>query len=578
MDSIPLIDPGVTGLHDVRPAGVFPVLAEGESIWVRGVASRPELEVGSGGRTIVRFHAKSLGTAANILHFPGILRRDFAAPTGSVVETVLAMPTLPVVVVQWSATGEATPTAVEVAFDGVTGRARLGDEGQVLVEGVGLEDGEEPGRGARLMEVRLVPQAADVRLDETEGRLRVTLRPAENGHVSLVLALGDAQGRPPPMAATRHVPSHALRAASGPTAGLLLGTGLPEVDDAVAWLRVRLAGQARRLSSDVDSASALSVGLAATAVGDRDSSAAVLSIVPADSATHGLLAARHAAVFGETGRARESAARWASESPVPSPLAALAARELADALHLVGDARTVASLRAIAAAQANPPSAPSGTAAGRSLPMAGRARPATGPLSMMGDPSSPLTTRGLDIADIATIVTGDYGAAERDPEAAWIAWREAIVDASGRVVTLWDDESSDGGSRTAGLLLTLSAGLLGLRADAGVGRLRIAPRLPRHLTRFEASGITVGSSAITVRYSATRDTLRYELVPEAAAVPPLVVFEPVVSGLPQAITIDGEVAELDPREKGARTVIPVQLPLDATRVVEITMPPDETSA
>ncbi len=578
MDSIPLIDPGVTGLHDVRPAGVFPVLAEGESIWVRGVASRPELEMGRGGRPIARFRAESLGTAANILRFPGILRRDFSAPTGSIVETVLAMPTLPVVVVQWSATGEATPTAVEVTFDGVARRARLGDEGQVLVEGVGLEDGVERGHGVPLMEVRLVPPAADVRLHETEGRLRVTLRPAENGHISLVLALGDAKGQPPPTTAARHTPSHAVRAASGPTAGLLLGTGLPDVDDAVAWLRVRLAGLARRLSPDVDSSSVLSVGLAATAVGDRDTSAAVLSIVPVDSATFGLLAARHAAVFGETGRARESAARWATESPAPSPLATLAARELADALHLVGDARTVATLQAIAAAQASPPSAPSRTGAGRSLPMAGRSRPATSPRSRVGDPSSPPTTRGLDIADIATILTGDYGVAERDPEAAWIAWREALVDASGRVVTLWDDDGIDGGSRTAELLLTLSAGLLGLRADAGVGRLRIAPRLPRHLTHFEASGITLGSSAVTVRYSATRDTLRYELVPEAGAIPPLVVFEPVVSGLPQGVAIDGEVAELDPREKGARTVVPVQLPLDATRVVEITMPAGATSA
>ncbi|MBT8488744.1 MAG: hypothetical protein KJO65_07985 [Gemmatimonadetes bacterium] len=574
MDSIPLIDVGLTGLHDARPAGVFPFLAEGESSWVRGVASRPELDVGRGGRPLVTIRPETMGMAANVLLFPGMARREFASAGGQVVETALALPTLPLAVVQWKGSREALPPSIVVLLHEVAAGPRVTDEGSVILEG-GRDSGTPP------MEIRLVPPAAEVRLDVVEGVVQVVFRPTASAHASLILAVGDKDGRRTSMAAAKHARSHAIRAAAGPAEGLEIRTGVADIDDAVAWLRVRLFGQARRITVGVDEGAALSIGLAATAVGDRDSSLAVLGSMAQDSVERALLAARHAAVFGETSRAREYASRWATRAPPPSSLVALTAVELADALHLAGDAASVSRLRALGEADTDPPS-PSrhdGTAGGRPLPSAGRSLP-------MARRSQP-DVDGLATTLLRRLLAGDPSADAVSPDAAWMAWRDRLVDGSGRIVTLWDEghpraaggspeqgpggrsPSGSGGSATAGLLLDLTSGILGVRADAAAGRIRIAPRLPNHLTRFEASGIRVGSSTIKLRFSATPEILRYELVPESAAVPPLVIFEPSMSGRPREVRVDGGVAELDARASGSRTVVPVQLPLDALRVVEI---------
>lgn len=539
MDSLPLVDPALPGLQDARPAGVFPFLVEGESIWVYGTASRPELHVGAGRRRIVTIKADGLGTAANLLLHPGMSRRDFATTGGTVVETALAIPTLPLVVVQWDGQGDGRPPSIEVFIHGAAGDVRSGDT-------------EVSGPGG--LEIRLVPTATDVHLDDGEGGTRVTLLPVAEGHVSLVVGLGDADGRrSAPMAAAGHARSHAVRAAAGPGEGLLLHTGIAEVDDAVAWLRTRLAGQARRLAGDTDPAVARSVGLAASAIGDREASAKAVVSTEVGSATRALLAGRHASVFGETREARECAARWTrpgEEPPSPSPLVALAATELADALHMTGDAETVSKLRGLAAS--TPVLAPTG----RSLPMAGRTA------------STSLT----ESATLRMLLAGDPASVTADPDTAWAEWRRQLVDDSGRTVTLWDQEppwTVRTGSVAADLMLALASGILGVRADAPAGRIRIAPRLPRHLTRFEATGIRVGRSVVTLRYTSTPEVSRFEIEPVEASVPPLLVFEPAVSGRPVGVRVDGEVADLRSHESGTRTVIPVQLPLDATRIVEI---------
>lgn len=635
MDPIPSIDTSLSGLHDARPAGVFPFLVEGEVVWVRGVASRPELRVGRGRHVIATIRPAGLGAAANVLLFPGIVRRDFASALGSVVETVLATPTLPLVVVQWAADRGGLPESIGVELhdasragdlpldiDGAGGRlvAEVVDGARIVVH-AGVVDAS----AASSMEIQLAPDAAKATVRAVADGIGAVLRPQGGDHVSLVLALasGTGQERRPPSRpgvsgraqrgrpasavadAARHTSGHAVRAARGPTEGLLLRSGLKAADDGVAWLRARLAGQAHRLTLEAPPAAALSIGLAASLVGDRGASEAALASTPDDSPTRALLAARHAAVFGDTAAAWESARRWAERADVASnisALAPLAAQELADALHLSGDPETISSLRRIALLgrsapterRADPSRSPSGVdeAGGRTLPMAGRASPSdpTARLRglLTGDPSALAPTVQQPALEAAYRATATF---QSEPDAAWMEWRRLLGqgDGSGRMVTLWDESdpgspegqveppagrseegsSFVGGSLTAELLLALASGLLGLRSDAAAGRIRIAPTLPGHLTRFEVSGITVGGSTISMRYAVEGDMLRYELTPETGSVPPLLVFEPSIDGRPLEVRIDGNVAELDPRQARGRTVVPVQLPLDAVRTVEI---------
>jgi len=125
------------------------------------------------------------------------------------------------------------------------------------------------------------------------------------------------------------------------------------------------------------------------------------------------------------------------------------------------------------------------------------------------------------------------------------------------------------GSSTADLLLALVHGLLGLEHDAPVGRLRIAPRLPSHLTSFAVRGIALGDSSLRLEYERDASTHHFELTPEFASVPPLIVFEPTVAGTVREVRVDGALADLSLRIHGDFCVVPVQLPLDGARSLDI---------
>ncbi|MGB1658487.1 MAG: hypothetical protein ACPHO4_14200, partial [Longimicrobiales bacterium] len=112
---------------------------------------------------------------------------------------------------------------------------------------------------------------------------------------------------------------------------------------------------------------------------------------------------------------------------------------------------------------------------------------------------------------------------------------------------------------------------LGLSPDAPVGRLRLAPRMPTHLTSFVAAGIRIGDGTIRMTYERAGNAVLYSLEPERIGVPPLLVFEPSVHSAVAAVTVDGRVAELDMRSDGGRTIVPVQLPLDGVRTLGFTI-------
>jgi hypothetical protein len=162
-----------------------------------------------------------------------------------------------------------------------------------------------------------------------------------------------------------------------------------------------------------------------------------------------------------------------------------------------------------------------------------------------------------------------------DPDAAWGEWRRSL--GAGLAFgpagpATWDDEADDGvdGSRTAEILLALVHGLLGLAHDAPAGRLAMAPRLPTHVNTFTVRGITLGDASLRLGYERSGQNHVFTLDPELAAVPPLIVFEPAVVGRVVGIRIDEALADLDVHRVEGLSLVPVQLPLDGPRRVEIT--------
>jgi hypothetical protein len=86
---------------------------------------------------------------------------------------------------------------------------------------------------------------------------------------------------------------------------------------------------------------------------------------------------------------------------------------------------------------------------------------------------------------------------------------------------------------------------------------------------FEVEGVSIGDGQMSVIYERERDEISFTLKPERMGVPPLIIFEPSISGIVRKVLMDGKPAELDLKRTGRQTVVPVQLPLDSTRTVTI---------
>lgn len=589
MDVVGPIDPELTGLSHPAPARATPFLVDGGRLGIRGIESRPGFTVSRGTTPVVSVHVRGLGTAANVLLFPGVARRDFITGHGSCIETLLGASTLPLVVAEWRLGSGRLPERVVVELMGPGGEvARDEPSGIVIARGeAGLGLALSPGSGSRHVE------------GGGAERLRVVLDPAEtSGRLSIALAVGGSDEIRRGLAAARHANAHAVRVAAGPESGLLLRTGVPEIDDGFRWLRTRVAGQIRRHvgddvgDPDVGGKRLLDLGIAAVGVGDRKSAESLLSGPPGRSPHRTLLAARFASVFGDARPASTSAGRWASlraegVDPAKGALSRLALEELTEALHGRADPGTLAALRRLGTEIARTPTGSSGE---RRLPMAGSGGAEAAAVRwlarlLQGNPISPAPSHARRAITDARVATAGFVS---DPDEAWSRWRRLLaepMEGSGPSL-IWDPgdlepelpASDASGSLAAELLLAVPYGILGLRPDAATGRIRIAPRMPAHVTSFEAGGLHVGTSRIRLRYTASDGVLRYELSPEAAAVPPLVVLEPRVPGEVRSTRIDGEAAELDLRETTERdaaggvegwTVVPVHLPLDGIRTLEI---------
>lgn len=614
-EAVAPLDPAVHGLAHTGPAaGAY--LVEGRRAYAHGVQREPGTTVVVPGTGSVTVTAPSIGRAANVVLFPGLARRDLAGSAGMSIETLLVAPDLPLALLQWTGAGAASaPLTVELTLDWPRGiRAERGIERAAA--GVAVH-GEE-----RALALGAAPRPRRLEIDEARaGTVRVTITPSPGDVTTLLLAGGTAEELRRAFAAGAHPRGHAVRAAAGPLDdGLACATGIEAIDDGVAWARARLVGlveRARRAphgEAPVHARRLLSTGLAAIAVGDRETSvragkglrrSAAAEDVP--SAASALLAAQHAATFGDASRASEIARAWIAAvsagraEELDDDEAALwpfAATALADGLlHAAPDALSEAlrsSARALSAELGRRASgarapAPSGSRAGskRTLPMAGAptslpiAREPTSPRDagrlewsrwlehlLAGNPSLPEPPSARPAVETLRRATARF---PTDPDAAWIEWRRAVEAGLARGPfgpATWDDDAGD--PLTAEILLGLVHGLLGIAPDAPSGRIRLAPRMPAHLTGFSVRGVTLGDASLRFGYSRSGSTRVFELEPEHGGVPPLIVLEPSVDGRVSNVRIDGASADLDLRPYGGRTVVPVQIPLDAPRTVEIT--------
>ena len=106
-------------------------------------------------------------------------------------------------------------------------------------------------------------------------------------------------------------------------------------------------------------------------------------------------------------------------------------------------------------------------------------------------------------------------------------------------------------------ILHLVLGVLGAEADALYGRITLSPLLSPRWTTFRLEGLRVGEGVIDLR-------------PRTGSVPVTMVFQPWFPlGRLRTVRVDGEPVDVDTERDSGWARIAVQLPLDATRSVEV---------
>ena len=382
------------------------------------------------------------------------------------------------------------------------------------------------------------PSAWSVR-EAAGGGVRARAVVDGRGPVTLLVTAGPGAQVARALAAAPHLSSHEVRAAAAADPAkmdtLVVRSGVPELDDGVAWATARVHAAMRRSGAE-DPEAIFWSGVGALAVGDADSAKRALALLvglerPEPLAV--LLAARYALASGDRGVALEHLDRLG-----PEAIEALrhggaeawsrwsaALGSLADALH---QSASPSELDALRVAAARPHAA---TGGGLRLPMAGDARP--GPASWPGH----LLGRGGRGAarpgGAPPAVLGPWVALrEGRADAGYAGWRQALAvglagGPAGRGT--WDPSPQPGSGAAPGagtLLATLAHGLLGIDPDAPSGRLRIAPVLPGHIRSFTVENIRVAEARVTLAYRREGRVHRYRLEPLGGRIPVMAVFEP----------------------------------------------------
>ncbi len=552
-----------------------------EAVLLDGVPAASALEVAA-------------GVSVNVVASPGLLRRERVAGGASWAETVLVPPRLPLVAVQLRpGSGPAVRVAGSVVLlPGATALRWNAGEGMVAVS-----DDRHPDRSVVLWagpggSVEVADAPAD------GGGLAVSFSLEAGPDAPATVAVGlQGGGADDPLRALPHLTGHLRGASSGPADGVRLDTGVPELDDGLSWARTRTATAARRAREGTPAWALFWTGLGALAGGDADAAERLTDLLLAAGSDDGpgeprgheealhlpsgplglLLAARLALATGNAGHALRALERRGDAGPGAftasgASLGALALRALADGLRWsVGEDRTDALRREADAVEARRSGgrAPGG---GMRLPVVGGGGGAPDPGAVArallaheeGVPEAP---PGSPLGAWAHL----RGGAGAEGYAAWRSVLAAGLGDGDAGRGAWDDASAGAAPGAGVVVATLVHGLLGWAPDAPVGRARLAPTLPGHLTRFRVSGLGVGEAEAEMAFHREGPAHCFRLEPTAGRAPPSLVFEPTVAARGvDAVQVDGRAVELDLREGPGGVVVPVQLPLDGPRTVRIT--------
>lgn len=533
-------------------------------------------------------------TGANLLIGPRGAQRECFTPGGAILESVQLPESLPGVVMQWArpSTSGVNPAPLTLSLD-------LPPEGGSVERGPPQQSSHvtSPLRFHRAPGILwlawgetglLVCSPGSDALPELvshggviQARWSIPLPPGERAGMILQAAPSRGSWANPVALAgvTAHHRRGELAAGGSGEPGLVLGTGVSEMDDAVhwsrAWIRDRLLtppGSTPRLHpTRITPPNAIGSGplsglgadlaptfftgntgpawlaMAAAAAGDREVGRAALDTLswadPSARLLAALALARWTAWTGDTGPLVRFSELVLETFGDPSRLVGVdtgVVRVVLDQVVAAGEAARHAPLASIEP----PPELPApGRRAGRPLPMArGRNRPSAPP-RLLRDGQA------------------DVSASERERES--LATRELLS----RVAR---DPGCLGAGAGALALLHLVSGMLGAHPDATFGRLTLSPLLPPHWTDFNARGIRIGDSTLDLAYRREGGSATWELGPHMGSVPVMVVFQPwqPVRGI-RALRVDGAPAESEVVQETGWTRIALQLPVDRLRSVEV---------
>jgi hypothetical protein len=119
-------------------------------------------------------------------------------------------------------------------------------------------------------------------------------------------------------------------------------------------------------------------------------------------------------------------------------------------------------------------------------------------------------------------------------------------------------------------------GFMGASGDASVGRLRLAPTLPRDLGWFECGGIRLGDGTVHARYRADGAGHTLTVEQREGSVPINLVLDLGLYDAPEGVWLDGAPAEVETTSAGPVTRFRFQMPLDRPRRLRIG--PSETAS
>jgi hypothetical protein len=118
------------------------------------------------------------------------------------------------------------------------------------------------------------------------------------------------------------------------------------------------------------------------------------------------------------------------------------------------------------------------------------------------------------------------------------------------------------------LILHFAHCVLGLEPDASRHRLRLRPPA----RPLSVRDIPFGDGTVWLDVDAEPDgTISFRLEQDSGAIPITVLLEPVFADQPAGAEVDGAPAALVPRQTAAGVLLPVQLVLDAPRVLTVRM-------